>query len=104
MTRTEHARHAATIRWAGLRAKHYDAVHMIRGRALTAASSIDALTRDLETEQAGAARVALAELLRAFRELWEFSGHDLPVGMRDYAAGIIDELRRQAALREGDTG
>jgi len=102
MTQRQAAVHAANVRWANERAKHYDALHRLRARVITAESDIAAMARELPTDQRGAVDVALAHLVGGFHELWKFSGHDLPAGMRDYAAGVIDELRRQAALREGD--
>jgi hypothetical protein len=100
MTPRQAASHANTVRWARERAKHYEVLYEVKLRAITAESSIAALARGLPDEQRQAHEVALAQLLRSFHELWEFSGHALPVDMRDYAAGVVEELRRQAALRE----
>jgi len=102
MTQRQAAVHAANVRWANERAKHYDALHRLRSRVITAESAIAALARELPADQRGAVDVALAHLVGGFHELWKFSGHDLPAGMRDYAAGVIDELHRQAAVREGN--
>jgi len=104
MTRRQAATHANQVRWARERAKHYDALQQLRGRVITAESSIAALARDLPDAQREAIDVALAQLVGGFHELWQFSGHDLPVHLRDYAAGVVDELRRQAAVREVTPG
>jgi hypothetical protein len=102
MTRRQAASHANTVRWARERAKHFARLQAIQARAITSESALAALGSELPPDQAEAHAVALAQLLGQFRELWEFSGHALPVDLRDYAAGVIDELRRQAAQREGD--
>jgi len=104
MNPQEHARHAAMIRWAEQRAKHYGAVYQIRSRVITAESAIAALAAALPDEQREALDVALANLVGGFHELWKFSGQDLPIGLRDYAAGVLDELHRQAAVREVTPG
>lgn len=104
MTTHQRAVHANNVRWAAQRAMHYDALLNIRGRVITAESALAELARGLPDEQRQAAAVALANLVGGFHELWKFSGHDLPVALRDYAAGVIDELRRQAATREVSPG
>jgi len=93
-------RHAALAKWKARRAAHYDRVIRLRQEMLAACERIAADVAPLGPEAARKIAAHVDHLVANFHELWEFSGHDLPLDMRDYAAGFMDEMRRQARERE----
>lgn len=104
MTTHQRAVHANEIRWARERAKHYDNVTRLKAQVLDAGAALYAVTPRLPPELREVIEVNVAALIDGFTGLWDYSGHQLPIPLRDYAAGVMDELRRQAAAREVTPG
>ena len=99
--RSEHARIAGITRWRRRYANHYAELRHIGTAALKAYAELHAEIRALRSTRTVELDRGLHRLVSAFANLWAFSGHDLPPGIHEEAAGFVDEMRRQAA--EGET-